>query len=903
MAPNTLFKLILASIAVILTLFSQRCTSLNGIVLDNGNYIGILSIDSTLTWFEAAQYCLDLGTTLGSIHSQSDNNNAVSLIESLESQEPSDDDLGYHIWIGLTDYYTEDSFFWLDGSGSVFDGYSNWHDGEPNDFGSTGEDCVIIHRQNNHEWEDRPCDSDAQYYAFVCNSIAYTQNIYNEITTVDLDTFADDCINYNNMYNNCSNSGTIFDNLNDYDVIICDETNTCNNTVIIGSDYDVVDKLETYLFCIGKNVCQYINVTNVSYMQCNGLNACNHANLVFVKQIECLDQHNSECQDMIVYGSETIAAGSGKNGKHDLRRTVITSGGGGGGGGNEMRVWSKDDVSSLKVTCGINDTCWLNPGSRFNIKNLDCFGSCYIDSDSVPLSIQFGSNTNCFNWYYNLLPSLLIVTLQVLIGFYLNTIWVLHKCIKEIDKCFFTMIPWSDSDSKNSNNFNKNNNSNDNNDTFANKELNGQTAQSKKFSDSQAPMLRRIRKLQLNSNVFVAVNDVIVAQWYKKALIYAVNTYAYNNNGSSGISLLIPDEVVDEIWSFVYQQDMMNYIHTGLLEVDDHEAIPMKELIGTNMTTVGGGIFILTGKSEVAQSEQYIAMHMHYMRTILRPMINKMIFIPKFEYKINYKHIFYGYCLYIVIVNILSVVSGGSQFAQWENNLTQHVGINNNNKTSYYTIKNDVNDHNNNNNGGTIYYKFSSNDEWQGIIVSIFVNFPIFMKHFMILVIIRFGYIEKNKEILFKNIHNRFDKLFHCLNWFDFCLFLIGGMFILAMVCWFFYVYIPIVIMIVSWVIGIYWIKLIKNVNATKEMNQQTIRKIIGVILVAWLIINLNYFSFQTALQRSVYFDKHIHHSTVYVDALLQYNKVELCNNENILLFPNQVNWQSIIIWINWWTV
>jgi hypothetical protein len=55
--------------------------------------------------------------------------------------------------IGYTDELVEESFGWIydDGSGSI---YTNWHPGEPNDFGS-GEDYVEI-RSDNGRWNDLP---------------------------------------------------------------------------------------------------------------------------------------------------------------------------------------------------------------------------------------------------------------------------------------------------------------------------------------------------------------------------------------------------------------------------------------------------------------------------------------------------------------------------------------------------------------------------------------------------------------------------------------------------------------------------------------------------------------------------------------------------------------------------
>lgn len=65
-------------------------------------------------------------------------------------------------WIGLSDEIKEGTFVW--GDGSKLD-YTNWLDGEPNDFHfiEQGEDCVLIRKGEG--WNDMRCSFTAP---FVC---------------------------------------------------------------------------------------------------------------------------------------------------------------------------------------------------------------------------------------------------------------------------------------------------------------------------------------------------------------------------------------------------------------------------------------------------------------------------------------------------------------------------------------------------------------------------------------------------------------------------------------------------------------------------------------------------------------------------------------------------------------
>ncbi|GFS20985.1 metalloendopeptidase [Elysia marginata] len=57
------------------------------------------------------------------------------------------------IWLGLKDTVVEGTFRWANGARLT---YSNWREGEPNDRGKFGEDCV--HMVRSGKWNDRDCN-------------------------------------------------------------------------------------------------------------------------------------------------------------------------------------------------------------------------------------------------------------------------------------------------------------------------------------------------------------------------------------------------------------------------------------------------------------------------------------------------------------------------------------------------------------------------------------------------------------------------------------------------------------------------------------------------------------------------------------------------------------------------
>ncbi|KAM6995348.1 uncharacterized protein LKV04_007577 [Tautogolabrus adspersus] len=67
-------------------------------------------------------------------------------------------------WIGLSDQLEEGTWHWVDGA--ELEGLGFWKEGEPNDFGSRGEDCVEVSRDE-VKWNDAPC---RQTFSWTCEA-------------------------------------------------------------------------------------------------------------------------------------------------------------------------------------------------------------------------------------------------------------------------------------------------------------------------------------------------------------------------------------------------------------------------------------------------------------------------------------------------------------------------------------------------------------------------------------------------------------------------------------------------------------------------------------------------------------------------------------------------------------
>ncbi|XP_077993987.1 macrophage mannose receptor 1-like [Glandiceps talaboti] len=111
---------------------------------------------SSINWYDAKAACEDIDSTLLVIDSQSVNDFVAAELQS-----------SILYWIGLHDIIYEDSFIWVDGISLEDYGYSNWRPGQPDNWGTNGEDCVYF--ATSGQWADVPCSS-GQVFGYVCQT-------------------------------------------------------------------------------------------------------------------------------------------------------------------------------------------------------------------------------------------------------------------------------------------------------------------------------------------------------------------------------------------------------------------------------------------------------------------------------------------------------------------------------------------------------------------------------------------------------------------------------------------------------------------------------------------------------------------------------------------------------------
>ena len=97
------------------------------------------------------------------------------------------------------------------------------------------------------------------------------------------------------------------------------------------------------------------------------------------------------------------------------------------------------------------------------------------------------------------------------------------------------------------------------------------------------------------------------------------------------------------------------------------------------------------------------------------------------------------------------------------------------------------------------------------------------------------------------------------------------------------------------------------NSNAMKQARKEFICAILFLILFWWILINCHYWVVENTLVRAIYFIRHIRFTNDYGDALVYSFEHamdhKMCQNTNVFMFPNQVNWRTIIIWITWFII
>ncbi|XP_042878334.1 C-type mannose receptor 2-like [Penaeus japonicus] len=98
--------------------------------------------NGTAKWYEAYVECHELGGSLASISSQTENDSLSGLLTALSVDSA---------WIGLSDTELESVFKWAEGELT----FLNFAPGEPSDSGDHSvEDCVEMRRDLDFRWND-----------------------------------------------------------------------------------------------------------------------------------------------------------------------------------------------------------------------------------------------------------------------------------------------------------------------------------------------------------------------------------------------------------------------------------------------------------------------------------------------------------------------------------------------------------------------------------------------------------------------------------------------------------------------------------------------------------------------------------------------------------------------------
>lgn len=151
---------------------------------DNGKYVGVSTNGRPIDWFDGLHYCQNkMGTTLGSIHSETDISSAIDAVHQSKILD-SVSNLN-RAWFGLNKILNDIAFNYTDSTGVDFE---NWGSGEPNDY-NNNENCVEFDASTG-KWNDLACtnkNSGLRVTGFICNSpqlLEYSNSqkhhIYNE---------------------------------------------------------------------------------------------------------------------------------------------------------------------------------------------------------------------------------------------------------------------------------------------------------------------------------------------------------------------------------------------------------------------------------------------------------------------------------------------------------------------------------------------------------------------------------------------------------------------------------------------------------------------------------------------------------------------------------------------------
>uniref|UniRef100_A0A672SFU1 C-type lectin domain-containing protein n=1 Tax=Sinocyclocheilus grahami TaxID=75366 RepID=A0A672SFU1_SINGR len=114
-----------------------------------------IHFDERETWTSAEQHCQELNSHLVSISSQEEQEFVKSEFNLISNKR-------HGPWIGLNDKDVQNQFLLLS-----LQEYENWRPNQPDNYFSTGEDCVVMIWHEDGKWNDVPCN---YHLPFTCKS-------------------------------------------------------------------------------------------------------------------------------------------------------------------------------------------------------------------------------------------------------------------------------------------------------------------------------------------------------------------------------------------------------------------------------------------------------------------------------------------------------------------------------------------------------------------------------------------------------------------------------------------------------------------------------------------------------------------------------------------------------------
>ena len=114
----------------------------------------VMYFDTPVQWETARDRCLNLipAGHLAAITSAEENAVIAAIPAGVDD-----------VWLGGNDRVVEMLWAWVNAEPFIYD---NWRDGEPNDGGDAGEDCMVMELDNGGTWDDRNCVN--RLYGYVC---------------------------------------------------------------------------------------------------------------------------------------------------------------------------------------------------------------------------------------------------------------------------------------------------------------------------------------------------------------------------------------------------------------------------------------------------------------------------------------------------------------------------------------------------------------------------------------------------------------------------------------------------------------------------------------------------------------------------------------------------------------